>query len=80
MADNNFDEEVFEDGPPKEAKTIHRMRANSSIMQINKILGKFPPLAPLNSPCRADFCVEFTVWIWWLTLFMTRSCEQRRNS
>lgn len=38
MADNKFEEEVFEDGPPKEAKTIHRMRANSTIMQINKIL------------------------------------------
>ena len=31
-------EEVFEDGvaPPQ---TIHRIRANSSIMQLNKILG-----------------------------------------
>lgn len=38
MADNKF-EEVFEDGPPKEARTVHRMRANSTIMQINKILG-----------------------------------------
>lgn len=32
-------EDVFEDGPPpKEAQTIHHIRANSSIMQMNKIL------------------------------------------
>lgn len=49
MADNKFEEEVFEDGPPKEAKTIHRMRANSTIMQINKILGEPPPLGPKAS-------------------------------
>lgn len=52
MADNKFDEEVIEDGPPKEAKTIHRMRANSTIMQINKILGEFLPLGQMNSACR----------------------------
>lgn len=42
MADNqdNQDnrEEVFEEGEPKEARTVHRMRANSTIMQVNKIL------------------------------------------
>jgi pyruvate carboxylase len=33
-------EEVFEDGDiPKEAQTVHRIRANSTIMQLNKILG-----------------------------------------
>jgi pyruvate carboxylase len=33
-------EEVFEDGDvPKEARTVHRIRANSTIMQMNKILG-----------------------------------------
>lgn len=36
MADNH--EEVFEEGEPKEARTVHRMRANSTIMQVNKIL------------------------------------------
>lgn len=36
-------EEVFdEDGPPpKEAASIHRIRANSTIMQLKKILGEF---------------------------------------
>lgn len=43
MADtqNKRDEEVFEDGEadaPKEARTVHRMRANSTIMQVKKIL------------------------------------------
>ncbi|KAL2019789.1 hypothetical protein VTK56DRAFT_9140 [Thermocarpiscus australiensis] len=32
-------EEVFEDGDvPKEAQTVHRIRANSTIMQLNKLL------------------------------------------
>lgn len=32
--------EVFEEGDvPKEAQTVHRIRANSTIMQLNKILG-----------------------------------------
>jgi hypothetical protein len=36
-------EEVFEDGEePKEAQTVHRIRANSTIMQLNKILGECP--------------------------------------
>ncbi|KAJ4422122.1 pyruvate carboxylase [Gnomoniopsis sp. IMI 355080] len=40
MADiqDKQNEEVFEEGEPKEARTVHRMRANSTIMQINKIL------------------------------------------
>lgn len=34
-------EEVFEEGEaPKEAQTIHRIRANSTIMQLSKILGE----------------------------------------
>lgn len=34
-------EEVFEEGDvPKEAQTVHRIRANSTIMQLNKILGQ----------------------------------------
>jgi len=33
-------EDVFEDGEvPKEEKTVHRIRANSTIMHVNKILG-----------------------------------------
>jgi hypothetical protein len=33
-------EEVFEDEEaPKEAQSMHRIRANSSIMQLKKILG-----------------------------------------
>jgi pyruvate carboxylase len=35
-----FDEEVFEEGEPQEAQTIHRIRANSTIMQLKKILGE----------------------------------------
>lgn len=35
-------EEVFEEGEaPKQAQTIHRIRANSTIMQLSKILGEF---------------------------------------
>lgn len=34
-------EDVFEEGEaPKEAQTVHRIRANSTIMQLNKILGE----------------------------------------
>ena len=37
-------EEVFEDEEaPKEAQSMHRIRANSSIMQLKKILGELPP-------------------------------------
>ena len=35
--------DVFEDDDelePKEAQTVHHIRANSSIMQVKKILGK----------------------------------------
>jgi len=32
-------EDVFEEGEPQEAQTIHRIRANSTIMQLKKILG-----------------------------------------
>lgn len=38
--------EDIEDGePPKEAQTVHRIRANSTIMQLKKILGKSPSLS-----------------------------------
>lgn len=42
-ADSTSDkyEEVFEEGDtPKEAQTVQRIRANSTIMQLNKILGQ----------------------------------------
>lgn len=45
---NNDD--VFEEGDaPKEAQTVHRIRANSTIMQLNKILGKWAPRACVAS-------------------------------
>ena len=41
-------EEVFEEGEaPKEAQSMHRIRANSSIMQLKKILGES---AALDAP------------------------------
>lgn len=37
----SVDEDVFEEGTaPKEAKTAHHIRANSSIMHLKKLLGK----------------------------------------
>ena len=37
--------EVFEEGTEtRQAQTVHRIRANSSIMQLKKILGECPPL------------------------------------
>lgn len=37
-------EEVFEEGEaPKQAQSIHRIRANSTIMQLSKILGESIP-------------------------------------
>ena len=47
-------EEVFEDGPPKEAQTIHRIRANSTIMQLKKILGEPWPAPALERAPRAS--------------------------
>ena len=42
MASDDKYEDVFEEGDvPKEAQTVHRIRANSTIMQLNKILGQF---------------------------------------
>lgn len=43
-SNNMVPEEVFEEGEaPKEAQTIHRIRANSTIMQLSKILGESNP-------------------------------------
>lgn len=33
--------EVFEEGEVSRAQTVHRIRANSSIMQLKKILGEY---------------------------------------
>lgn len=42
-------EDVFEEGDvPKEAQTVHRIRANSTIMQLNKILGECAPLGTVG--------------------------------
>jgi pyruvate carboxylase len=39
--------EVFEEGmDEREEQTVHRIRANSSIMQLKKLLGKRIPLRP----------------------------------
>lgn len=47
MASDDKYEDVFEEGDvPKEAQTVHRIRANSTIMQLNKILGQFYLLSP----------------------------------
>ena len=44
-------DEVFEEGDaPKEAQTVHRIRANSTIMQLNKILGKWTSRAWILLP------------------------------
>jgi len=32
--------EVFEDGDAKQLQTVHRIRANSSIMKLKKLLGE----------------------------------------
>lgn len=38
--------EVFEEGmDERQVQTVHRIRANSSIMQLKKILGKIPTAA-----------------------------------
>lgn len=57
MADtkgNDVPVDVFEEGDaPKEAQSIHRIRANSSIMQLNKILGELVWVS-LKSRARGD--------------------------
>lgn len=35
-----YSEDVFEDGETGQPRNIHRIRANSSIMQLKKILGE----------------------------------------
>ncbi len=55
MAESNDYEEVFEEGPPKEAQTLHRIRANSSIMQLKKILGGFSAICLALRCCQLLF-------------------------
>jgi pyruvate carboxylase len=40
---DTFEEAVSDGEAPKEAQSISRIRANSSIMQLKKILGKSSP-------------------------------------
>lgn len=37
---SNYEEAIEEGDAPKEARTVNRIRANSTIMQLNKILGE----------------------------------------
>ena len=39
QADATFNDDVFEEGDVEAPKNIHHIRANSSIMQVNKLLG-----------------------------------------
>lgn len=61
---NGVYSEVFEEGKDsQQSQTIHRIRANSSIMQLKKILGEY------SSPGSSWFVVElllvrFTVLTW----------------
>jgi hypothetical protein len=43
--DGKFEDVFDDDAPPADPKTVHRIRANSSIMQLKKILGAWwkPP-------------------------------------
>jgi pyruvate carboxylase len=40
---SNYEEVFEEEDAPKEAQTVHRIRANSTIMHLNKILGEYAP-------------------------------------
>lgn len=41
--------EVFEEADARPAQTVHRIRANSTIMQLKKILGVSITLPPLSA-------------------------------
>lgn len=59
LVSNYEAEEVFEEGDaPKEAQTVHRIRANSTIMQLNKILGK----CVSRKPARVGLRTTFSIW------------------
>lgn len=51
-----FDEEDVDE--PKEAQTIHHIRANSSIMNFKKILGESLRLRHLSEPIGAEQVTE----------------------
>ena len=65
-----FDEDVFEEGEPQEAQTIHRIRANSTIMQLKKILGEstIRDLGPMASKDPMDL----ETWLTLAVLFCSR--------
>lgn len=48
-----FDDDDLEE--PKEAPTVHHIRANSSIMQVKKILGMMLSLCLSSSPRNPPF-------------------------
>ena len=69
-----IDEDAFEDGvAPKDMKTAHHIRANSSIMHLNKILGEY------SEPLRADFLPQSRSFLKLTNIFFD-SGQQRRNS
>lgn len=61
--------EVFEEGSDlKHPQTVHRIRANSSIMQLKKILGERLKPQPLSQLTGAN------------ANLVACSCQSRRNS
>lgn len=54
-----FDEDDVDE--PKEAQTIHHIRANSSIMNFKKILGESRRLRHLSEPIGAEQVTEESV-------------------
>ena len=72
-------EDVFEEGEPQEAQTIHRIRANSTIMQLKKILGASWPQQDFVSLKDSP---EQPIGLWTrLTMtFFHISRQSRRNS
>lgn len=60
-------EEVFEEGEaPKQAQSIHRIRANSTIMQLSKILGESidPSAAPSLAPGGGEMSESKVRQVW----------------
>lgn len=68
-----IDEDAFEEGvAPKDMKTAHHIRANSSIMHLSKILGEY------SKPLRANF-LPGRPSILKLTNISLNSGQQRRD-
>lgn len=79
QADLTF-HDVFEDEENKETPTVHHIRANSSIMQVKKILGESPavyrlPAAPLASSA-SHVSLDYLANL----VMPCRSCQPRRDS